>query len=181
MPVLSNCQKMGKLTPEQRSKIMRAIKSKNTKSEMLLAKALWHRGYRYRKHDKSIFGTPDLTFKKLKIAIFIDSEFFHGKDFETKKKPVNNAEFWEKKIKRNIERDQQVNEYLTTHGWTVLRFWSEDIKKNLHKVTRSIENTIEEKRNLINYKTKPIQLPSGNYLQPDDIPQAAEPTPNHDE
>jgi DNA mismatch endonuclease (patch repair protein) len=172
---------MEKITIEQRSKNMQAVKSSGSKEEIAVAKSLWHLGLRYRKNDKTIFGKPDLTFKKLKIAIFIDSEFFHGKDFETKKKPVNNAEFWEKKIKRNIERDQQVNEYLTTHGWTVLRFWSEDIKKHLHKVTRSIENTIEEKKNLINYKTKPIQLPSGNYLQTDDLPQAAEPTPDYDE
>lgn len=158
---------------------MRAIKSKNTKSEVLLAKALWHRGYRYRKHDKSIFGTPDLIFKKLKIAIFIDSEFFHGKDFETKKKPVNNAEFWEKKIKRNIERDKEVNEFLITHGWIVLRFWSEDIKKNLHKIVLSIEKTIQEKKDLINYKSKPIKLPSGNYLQTDDTLITAEPSKDY--
>lgn len=172
---------MDKFSKEQRSKLMSKIRGKNTKPEIRLSKALWHRGHRYRKHQKSIFGTPDLTFKKLKIAIFVDSEFFHGKDFETKKKPVNNAEFWEKKIKRNIERDQEVNEYLTTHGWTVLRFWSNDIKKHLHQVTRSIENSIQEKKNLIHYETIPIQLPSGNYFQPDDLHQAAEPIPTNDE
>ncbi|MFT3794655.1 very short patch repair endonuclease [Flavobacterium sp.] len=168
-------------TLNQRSKNMQAIKSTGTKTEVMLAKSLYHKGYRYRKNDKTVFGKPDLTFKKLKLALFIDSEFFHGKDLETKKKPVNNAEFWEKKIKRNIERDQQVNEYLTSHGWTVLRFWSEDIKKNLHTVVRTIEETIEEKKNLIHYKTQPIKLPSGNYLQHEDLPKAAEPPQDYNE
>lgn len=159
---------------------MQAIKSTGTKTEVILAKSLYHKNYRYRKNDKTVFGKPDLTFKKLKIAIFVDSEFFHGKDFETKKKPVNNAEFWEKKIKRNIERDKEVNAYLLSHNWTVLRFWSEDIKKNLHTVVKRIVETIEEKKNLIHYKTKPIKLPSGNYLQQDDLPQAAEPPQDYE-
>jgi len=72
---------MDKFTKEQRSKIMAAIKGTGTKDEVRLAKALWHLGYRYRKNNRTIFGTPDLTFKKLKIAIFVDSEFFHGKDW----------------------------------------------------------------------------------------------------
>ena len=71
---------MDKLTKEQRSKNMQAIKNKGTKDEVLLAKKLWHIGLRYRKNDNSVFGKPDLTFKRYKIAIFIDSEFFHGKD-----------------------------------------------------------------------------------------------------
>ncbi|MBP6757538.1 MAG: hypothetical protein KA210_15455 [Bacteroidia bacterium] len=70
-------------TASQRSKNMRAIKSTGTKDEIRLAKALWHLGYRYRKNNKTVFGTPDLTFKKLKIAVFVDSEFFHGKDWAT--------------------------------------------------------------------------------------------------
>lgn len=68
---------------------MRAIKSTATKAEIILAKALWNLGYRYRKNNKTVFGTPDFTFKKLKIAIFVDSEFFHGKDWETRKKTTN--------------------------------------------------------------------------------------------
>lgn len=78
---------MDRITPQQRSKNMRAIKSTATKDEVRLAKELWHLGYRYRKNNRTVFGTPDLTFKKYKIAIFVDSEFFHGKDWKTKKKP----------------------------------------------------------------------------------------------
>lgn len=132
-------------TPEQRSKNMRAIKATGTKDEVRLAKALWHLGYRYWKNDKSVFGKPDLTFKNHKVAIFVDSEFFHGKDWETQKLRIqSNQEFWHKKIGRNIERDKEVNDYLTNNGWTVLRFWSKEVKNNLWKciirITRQIEN-----------------------------------------
>ncbi|MGK4566457.1 very short patch repair endonuclease [Flavobacterium sp. 3HN19-14] len=148
---------MDKFTKEKRSKIMASIKSKNTKSEVLLAKALWHRGHRYRKHNKGIFGTPDLAFKKYKIAIFVDSEFFHGKDWHlTEKRPKNNAEFWQKKIERNRERDFQVNTYLTSKGWIVLRFWSNDVQKNLYSTVRIIEKGLIDSKKKINYLDSPF-------------------------
>lgn len=148
----SNGILMDKITKEQRRKNMKAIKGKNTKEEVRLAKALWNRGYRYRKHDKTIFGTPDLSFKKYRIAIFVDGEFFHGKDWQTKKRPETNVEFWEKKIERNISRDKEVNEYLFIKGWTVLRFWSNDVKKKLFTTVRKIENEIYEARKKIYYE-----------------------------
>ncbi|MFP9097581.1 very short patch repair endonuclease [Flavobacterium sp. RHBU_24] len=133
-------------TTEQRRKIMRAIKSKNTTVEIILAKALWHKGYRYRKNDKTIFGTPDLVFKKYKIAIFIDSEFFHGFNWEAKKDKIkNNRDYWVAKIEKNIARDQKVNEYLISKGWTVLRFWCSEINKNLRECIKVIENEINDK------------------------------------
>lgn len=76
---------MDKLTKEQRKKNMQANKAAGTKPELLLAKTLFARGYRYRKNDRSVFGKPDLTFKKIKLAIFIDGEFWHGKDWERRK------------------------------------------------------------------------------------------------
>lgn len=132
-------------TPEQRSKNMRAIKATGTKDEVRLAKALWHLGYRYRKNNKSVFGKPDLTFKKYKVAIFVDSEFFHGKDWETQKFRIkSNQEFWHKKIGRNIERDQEVNQYLINNGWKVLRFWSKEVKKNLQECIDTIISFIDK-------------------------------------
>lgn len=119
------------MTPEQRSKNRSAIKSAGTQPEIRFQKALWHLGYRYRKNNRTVFGKPDITFKKQRLAIFIDSEFFHGKDWETKKRPQTNAEYWHKKINRNMERDREVNQYLTENGWTVLRFWSKEINKDL--------------------------------------------------
>src|SRR6478752_5302824 len=129
--------------PEQRSKNMRAIKSSATKAEIILAKALWHLGYRYRKNNRTVFGKPDLTFKKLKIAIFVDSEFFHGKDWETQKDHIKtNTEFWQKKIERNRQRDIEVNTYLGSQNWKVIRFWSHDIEKNLENCIVIIQQEI---------------------------------------
>lgn len=136
---------MDNLTPEKRSKIMRSIKSKNTKEEVLLAKTLWKLGYRYRRNSKYIKGKPDISFKKHKIAIFVDGEFFHGKDWGILKQRLNtNPTFWHTKIERNIQRDKEVNEYLTSQGWTVLRFWSQQVKKDLDGVVAVIKSAIEK-------------------------------------
>ena len=88
-------------------------------------------GYRYRIHDKTVFGKPDIVFRKQKVAIFCDSEFWHGKKYLNGEKFKTNTSFLEAKIKRNIERDKEVNERLKSEGWTVLRFWDGDIKKEL--------------------------------------------------
>ena len=134
-------------TPSQRSKNMRAIKSTGTKEEVLLAKALWQLGYRYRKNNKNVFGKPDLTFKKYKIAIFVDGEFFHGKDWETEKDSIkSNQEFWYKKIERNIQRDIEVNSYLKLQEWKVIRFWSKEVKKDLNSCINIIQNIILENK-----------------------------------
>lgn len=137
---------MDVLTPEQRRKNMQAIKSKKTKIEELLAKVLWAKGYRYRRNNKSVFGKPDFTFKKYKIAIFCDSEYFHGKDWENQKNRIKtNTEFWYNKIEANIIRDNNVNEMLVRKGWKVIRFWGEDIKKNVDFCVNEIEKAIKER------------------------------------
>jgi DNA mismatch endonuclease (patch repair protein) len=139
---------MNRHTPFERSKNMSAIRSTNTKDEIRLAKALWNLGYRYRKNNRTVFGTPDLTFKKLKIAIFIDSEFFHGKDWEIQKDRVKtNTEFWQKKIERNMQRDIEVNTYLESQNWKVLRFWSAEIEKNLEDCVTKIQSEIISRQN----------------------------------
>jgi len=136
---------MDNLTHEQRSKIMQAIKSKNTGIELALGKVLWASGLRYRKNDKTVFGKPDFTFKGLKIAVFCDSEFWHGKNWEVKKKELkSNREFWIAKIERNIQRDKEVNEKLRNDGWTVIRFWGDEITKNIDRCTNIISKTIDE-------------------------------------
>lgn len=122
---------------------MQAIRSKGTKEELLLAKALWNRGLRYRRNDKSVFGKPDFTFKKQKIAIFVDSEFFHGWNWDTEKYRITtNRDFWWTKIEGNIERDNKVNQELLKNGWKVLRFWSKDVRKNLSNCINLIESTL---------------------------------------
>ena len=133
------------LTPEQRHKNMQHIRGKDTTIEVILRKALWARGYRYRKNYKRIPGSPDIVLTKYKIAIFCDGEFFHGKDWEVLKPRLeksNNSEFWIKKISRNLERDDEINKKLLSMGWTVIRFWGNEIKKNTDECIRVIEETI---------------------------------------
>ena len=134
-----------KLTKEQRRKNMQAVKSRGSKIESMLAKEMWKRGLRYRKNNKTVFGKPDFTFKKFKIAIFVDGEFWHGKDWEIKKHDhKSNHDFWYTKIERNIKRDEEVNSFLLNEGWTLLRFWGQDIKKDLLNCIFKIEKTINE-------------------------------------
>lgn len=136
---------MDRLTREQRHKNMSNIKNKDSKIELKLRKALWKKGYRYRKNYKMLPGKPDIVLTKYKIAIFCDSEFFHGKDWDDLKLQLEkgkNSDFWIQKITRNRERDKEVNEQLLFMGWTVLRFWGKDISKDVDQCVKVIEETI---------------------------------------
>lgn len=138
---------MDNLTKEQRRKNMQRIKAKDTSIEVKLRKALWNRGYRYRKNYGSLPGKPDIALTKYKIAIFCDSEFFHGKDWEVLKPRLeksNNSQYWISKISRNRERDDEINKRLLFEGWTVIRFWGKDIQKNVDECVRVVEETIFE-------------------------------------
>lgn len=140
---------MDDLTPEQRRKNMKNIRSKDTKIEIALRKALWKKGYHYRKNVKELPGKPDIVFTKYKIAIFCDGEFFHGKDWEVLKPKLeksNNSEYWISKISKNRERDDDVNKQLLFAGWTVIRFWGKEIKSDLDECVRVIEEAIFEVR-----------------------------------
>jgi len=138
---------MDKLTSEQRRKIMRAVKNKDSKIELALRKELHRRGYRYRKNYKKLFGQPDVVFTKEKIAIFCDSEFWHGHDWDNRKFDFKSKqEFWYPKIERNIERDKEVTAYLEAEGYVVLRFWGNKIKDNLDEVICEIEENIHSRR-----------------------------------
>ena len=133
--------KNGFETTEQRSILMSKIRSRNTKPELLLRKELWKLGYRYRIHTTKLPGNPDITFKGKKLAIFVDGAFWHGHNWEEKKFKINsNIEYWTKKIERNIERDNQNQLKLMQLGFTVLRFWDFEVKKNLSDCIKQIEN-----------------------------------------
>lgn len=124
---------------------MKYIHSKNTKIEVILRKALWNAGFRYRKNYEKLPGKPDIALTKYKIAIFCDGEFFHGKDWEVLKPKLekgNNPDFWIKKITRNQQRDEEVNKQLLFMGWTVIRFWGNEIKKNPEQCVKVVEETI---------------------------------------
>lgn len=145
---------MDKLTPEQRRKNMQANKSSGTKPEILLAKALFARGHRYRKNNKTVYGKPDITFKKIKLAIFVDGEFWHGKDWEKRKHSIkSNIEYWHPKIERNIARDIEVSEKLQQEGWTVLRYWDREVMKELERCIEEIEDVKKELINEISKKS----------------------------
>jgi DNA mismatch endonuclease Vsr len=135
---------MDRLTKEQRRKNMKAVKNKDTQIELLLRKELWRRNYRYRKNFKQLPGKPDIVLTKYKIAVFCDSEFWHGYDWENRKNDIkSNRDFWIRKIEGNIKRDKEVTEQLEKEGWIVLRFWGNDIKNNLPGCVKIIEETIK--------------------------------------
>ncbi len=124
---------------------MKNIKSKDTSIEVALRKALWKKGYRYRKNYSALPGKPDIAITKYKVAIFCDGEFFHGKDrekLEQYKVSSSNGEYWYRKIKRNIQRDSENNADIHGAGWTVLRFWGKDIQEHVDECVRIIEEAV---------------------------------------
>jgi DNA mismatch endonuclease (patch repair protein) len=125
---------------------MSHIRSCDTKPEVFFRKALWKWGCRYRKNVKNLFGKPDIAIKKYRFAVFVDGDFWHGNNwkerhFSSQEELLGSySDYWQKKIRRNIERDKEVNEYYRTKGWTILRFWETDIKKDLNAcIIKTIE------------------------------------------
>jgi len=114
------------------SKRMSKVKLKRGAAETMLAKALWHRGVRYRLNFRALAGSPDIAITKNKIAIFVDGEFWHGQDWEKRKpKLKRNREYWIEKIEENISRDKRNDTTLKVAGWTVIHFWEKEVLKNL--------------------------------------------------
>jgi DNA mismatch endonuclease Vsr len=126
---------------------MQAVKNKDSKIEVLLRKALYQKGYRYRKNYSKVYGKPDIVFTKEKIAVFCDSEFWHGYDWENRKADFkSNREFWIPKIERNMERDKEVTTYLEATGYVVLRYWGKSIIKDFDSVISEIVEKIHTLR-----------------------------------
>lgn len=142
---------MNKLTKEQRHKNMQAVRSKDTKIEILLRKALWHEGIRYRKNYKVCNCHPDIVITKYKIAVFCDGEFWHGKSLE-RYDVATNVKFWHEKIRRNVERDLENTIELRDNGWMVLRFWETEIKKHLADCVAEVQRCIEVRRSAVKRK-----------------------------
>jgi len=138
---------MGKSPPAenaQRSFVMSRIKGRDTSIEVRLRKALWAAGIRYRKNYKKLPGTPDIAITKHRIAIFCDGEFWHGKDWESAKSKLRrNRDYWIDKIEGNMAREGEVEKKLLySMGWIVIRFWGEDIKKDLPGCVEEIKDLI---------------------------------------
>jgi len=126
------CEENGFYTTKARSINMSKIKANGTKPEMLLKRAIWHAGLRYRSNRRQLPGKPDIAFIKYKLLIFIDGSFWHGHDWEIRKENIkSNRAFWIPKIERNMQRDREINRYYLSKGWTVLRFWDFEVKNEL--------------------------------------------------
>lgn len=133
---------MDNLSPKQRQKNMKNIKSQNTKPEIFFRKFLWERGLRYRKNYKNLPGTPDIVFFSKKIAVFIDGEFWHGFNWEKNKEKIQTRrEYWIPKIEKNMRRDQEVTLQLKSMGWKVIRFWGKEVLKNPEECMKKIKET----------------------------------------
>lgn len=129
-------------TPETRKR-MSKVKLKGGKAETLLAKALWHQGYRYSKNDKRLPGSPDIAILRHRIAVFVDGEFWHGKDWETRKSRIkHNREYWIEKIEENMARDLRDDQLLIQSGWTPIHFWEKEVMKNLPVCVAEVEEAI---------------------------------------
>lgn len=129
-------------TPQIRKR-MSKVKLKNGKAEVLLAKKLWHAGFRYRENDKRLPGSPDIAILRYHVAIFVDGEFWHGKDWELRKlKLKHNVNYWQEKIEENINRDMRVDNELNALGWRVLRYWEKDILKDSDIIIKEIVEII---------------------------------------
>ena len=119
---------------------MSKIRSKDTKAEVLLRKTLWHLGFRYRKNYRKLPGTPDIALTRQRIAIFVDGDFWHARDYckHPGERITTRKKYWRKKLSRNVERDKEVNDALTQEGWLVLRFWESDIQKKLEACVETV-------------------------------------------
>ncbi len=133
-------------TQEQIHYNMQQVKCKDSEIELLLRKALWQKGLRYRKNVKFVFGHPDIAFIGKKVAVFCDSEFWHGYDWERRKEDFKvRQDFWIPKIERNMQRDKEVTEKLEADGWIVLRFWGKEIKTDAASCANKIEKAVKQR------------------------------------
>lgn len=136
--------------PAVTHKIMTAIHSKGTKPELMLRKALWRKNLRYRVNYPKLPGKPDIVFTKYKVAVFCDGDFWHGHNWVIRGKNsleeelAGYSQYWQEKILRNIERDKEDDERLRDMGWTVIRIWESDIKKNVDECVQLVQETLFE-------------------------------------
>lgn len=141
---------MDVMTPEQRRRNMQHVRSKDTKPEVFFRKLLYHKGFRYRKNWKELPGKPDIVLTKYKICIFVDGEYFHGKDWEEGEKQRvergSNSSYWVPKIERNMERDREIEAELNGLGWTVIRFWSRDVLKEPEKCAEAVKELVFQRK-----------------------------------
>jgi len=131
---------------EQASRSMQGNRSKDTKPEMMLRRELWHRGHRYRLHRDDLPGRPDIVFVGDRVAVFCDGDFWHGRNWETRKKKLErgaNSDYWVEKIAANRKRDERHTRVLEEDGWTVVRLWESQIREDPSAAADIVENVLE--------------------------------------
>lgn len=134
-------------TPEIRKR-MSKVRLKNGKAETILAKCLWHEGYRYRRNYKKLPGSPDIALTKYRVAVFVDGEFWHGENWEERKaKLKHNQEYWIEKIEENMTRDKRVDIQLQELGWIPVHFWEKQILKNTDECVSAVIELIDKRKN----------------------------------
>jgi len=133
------------LTKEQRKRNMKAIKS-ISKLEKVVSGGLWAKGYRFRRNSKDLYGRPDISIKKYKIVIFIDSCFWHQCPLHGNI-PKTNTDFWQEKLDKNKVRDQIVNQHYKEKGWVIHRVWEHEIKNDLDRVINELSGLIDTEKN----------------------------------
>ncbi len=143
--VLKFKKELGFQTTAERSALMSKIRSTETKPEQLLKKELWKAGVRYRINVKALPGSPDIVVRKKMLVVFADGEFWHGYNWDIKKKKIKtNRKFWIPKIERNMQRDIENTKALKKLGFKVLRFWEHEIKKDTEKCVKKIMSAINK-------------------------------------
>ena len=131
-------------TPEIRKR-MSKVRLKNGKSETILAKRLWHEGYRYRRNYKKLPGSPDIALTTYHVAVFVDGEFWHGENWEERKaKLKHNREYWIEKIEENMARDKRVDEQLKEMGWITIHFWEKQVLKCTDECLKVVLELLEK-------------------------------------
>ena len=133
------------VSASQRSRIMARIKSRNTKPELTLRRTLWKRGLRYRVHMPGLPGRPDVVFPRAKVAVFVDGSFWHGKKL-SEERLARMSEYWQEKIRKNVERDKKVTKALQDLGWLVLRYDDRDIEKHPEEIAEEIGLSVRSGR-----------------------------------
>ena len=137
-------EEQGFYTTKARSLLMSKISGKNTKTEVAFRKAFWNSGYRYRANYTKLPGKPDIVFNKHRVVVFIDGEFWHGYNWEEKKKRIkSNRDFWIPKIERNMQRDNEINVALKEKGFRVFRFWEKDVKNDFEGCFLTVLNYLQ--------------------------------------
>lgn len=143
-----------RVSPEVRSRMMAAIKGRDTKPEMELRRLLHARGHRYRVHRKVLAWRPDIVFVTPRVAVFLDGDFWHGNAWKTAHKGVHAScddwlatmsPYWQDKLRRNMERDRRTTRALRRDGWSVIRIWESDLKRNPEACVRKVERALDRR------------------------------------